>query len=326
MLLASNYPQKKVLYICLILLALLAGLRGNTIGFDTHIYNNMYLWIKEGVNYPIEPGWYYLNKFVGLLGGEFNFFLWVVSFLTLFTLGIALIRCSPNPVFSLFLYYSIYAYLNSFNGMRQFLAISLVIAGYTYLPNLKKFLICVFIATSFHFSAIFSLGALFYKLLVMKQGLVIVSVLISFLLGLVLNNELFSLLTGPYAQYLNSDFGYRENLASAIVLVIFMDLLFCWCFFTSNEIYKQSIWTKLFFFAIILINVTLRLELGARIILYFTLVQILYFPYYFNCNIVKNKLLLKSVIVVYVAIVFMKILILGNQGEYSVYPYKFFFE
>lgn len=326
LLLASKYPQKKVFYISLFLLSLLAGLRGNVIGFDTHIYNDIFSWIKEGTNYPIEPSWYYLNKYVGLLGGGFNFFLWVVSFLTLFILGIALVRCSPSPIFSLFLYYSLYAYLNSFNGMRQFLAISLVIAGYTYLPNLKKFLMCVLVAASFHFSAIFSLFALFYRFLVMKCGIVIIILLISFLLGLVLNDELFSLLTGPYAQYLDSDFGYRENLISAVILVIFMDLLFCWCFFTSTGAFKQSIWTKIFFFAIVLINATLQLKLGARVILYFTLVQILYFPNYLNCNIVKNKLLLKSIVIVYVAIVFMKILILGNLGEYSVYPYKFFFE
>ena len=210
--------------------------------------------------------------------------------------------------------------------MRQFLAISFVIVGYTYLPNIKKFIICILVATSFHFSAIFSLGALFYKILVMKRSLVIVSLLVSFLLGLVLNDDLFALLAGPYAQYLESDFGYRENLTSAVVLVIFMDILFCWCFFTSTDNFKQSIWTKIFFFAIILINITLQLQLGARVILYFTLVQVLYFPNYFNHNIVKNKLMLKSIIIAYVAIVFMKILILGNLGEYSVYPYKFFFE
>lgn len=326
LLLASKYYQKRILFICLFALTLLAGLRGNTIGFDTHIYNNIFLWIEEGANYPIEPGWYYLNKLVGLLGGNFNFFLWVVSFLTLFPLGVAFVRCSPNPLFSLFLYYSLYAYLNSYNGMRQFLAISFVIVGYTYLPNIKKFIICILVATSFHFSAIFSLGALFYKILVMKRSLVIVSLLVSFLLGLVLNDDLFALLAGPYAQYLESDFGYRENLTSAVVLVIFMDILFCWCFFTSTDNFKQSIWTKIFFFAIILINITLQLQLGARVILYFTLVQVLYFPNYFNHNIVKNKLMLKSIIIAYVAIVFMKILILGNLGEYSVYPYKFFFE
>lgn len=326
LLLASKNCQKRMLFVSLLLLTLLAGLRSSDIGFDTHIYDNIFSWIEEGIHYPIEPGWYYLNKLVGLLGGNFNFFLWIVSFLTLFPLGIAFIRCSPNPMFSLFLYYSLYAYLNSYNGMRQFLAISFVIVGYTYLPHIKKFIIYILIATSFHFSAIVSLGALLYKKIVMKRSLVIISLLTSFLLGVVLNDDFFALLAGPYSQYLDSDFGYRDNLTSAVILVVFMDLLFCWCFFTSTESFKQSIWTKIFFFAIILINATLQLKLGARIILYFTLVQILYFPNYFNCNIVKNKFLLKNIIIIYVAIVFMKILLLGNLGEYSVYPYKFFFE
>lgn len=326
LLFASRYPQKKILFICLFLLTLLAGLRGNTIGFDTHIYNNIFIWIAEGVNYPIEPTWYYLNKLVGLVGGDFNLFLWIVSFLTLFFLGFAFIRCSPNPVFSLFLYYSLYAYLNSYNGMRQFLAISLVIVGYTYLPRVKIFILYVLLAMSFHASAIVSLGALLYKILVMKRSLVILGIMFSFLLGLVLNDNLFILLTGPYAQYLETGFSYRENLTTAVLLVIFMNVLFCWCFFTSTKVFKQSIWTKIFFLAIVLINVTMQLQLGARVILYFTLIQILYFPNYFNNNIVKNKSLLKGLIIIYVAIIFMKILILGNQNDYSVYPYKFFFE
>lgn len=43
---------------------------------------------------------------------------------------------------------------------------------------------------------------------------------------------------------------------------------------------------------------------------------------YFRHNIVKNKRMVVLSILLYTSLVFMKILILGNQGEYSVYPYK----
>lgn len=64
------------------------------------------------------------------------------------------------------------------------------------------------------------------------------------------------------------------------------------------------------------------LELGPRIILCFTLCQIIFYPMFFRYNIVKNKKIVILSILLYTSLIFMKILILGNQGDYSVYPYK----
>lgn len=325
-LLSTKKTKKYTFFGSIFFLTVLAGLRKDNIGYDTHVYKDIFLWIKDGIDYPIEPGWYVLNKLVILCGGGFNLLLWITSLLTLFPIGFAIIRSSPNPQLSLFFYYALYAYLNSFNGMRQFIAISFVLFAYSCLPSIKRFVLFILFAVSFHISAVFAFLVLLYKVFEMKNTVVALGLIFSFFCGLILNNNIIELFAGPYAQYLDSDFGYRENLLSTIILLIVMNILFCWCFYTSKKEFKQTIWTKIFFIAIILLNVTMQLQLGTRIVLYFTLIQIVYFPNYYKNTIVKNKFIIQTLITMYVTLVFFKILILGNLDEYSVYPYMFFFE
>ena len=43
---------------------MIAGLRSEEIGVDTHTYKNIFGWISDGIIYPIEPAWYLLNRLI----------------------------------------------------------------------------------------------------------------------------------------------------------------------------------------------------------------------------------------------------------------------
>ena len=314
--------NKYIYWGTILLLSLIAGLRSETIGVDTHAYKDIFIWISNEVLYPIEPAWYFLNKLIAWVGGIFNFLLWITSLLTLIPIGVVSLRCSSNPQMSLFFYYGLYAYINSFNGMRQFVAISFVLLAYSYITQKKNFFLYLLIAFIFHYSAIFSFIAILVDKVSLTKRRVIGGIFSSFFVGMFFNDSMFLVLAGPYAGYLESSEGYRDNFLLAAIMAILMSCLYMCTFFTLRREYKQNLWTKMFFVGIIILNITMRLELGARIILYFTLCQIIFYPMYFRHNIVKNKRMVVLSILLYTSLVFMKILILGNQGEYSVYPYK----
>lgn len=303
-------------------LVMIAGLRSEEIGVDTHTYKNIFGWISDGIIYPIEPAWYLLNRLIAWGEGSFNLLLWITSLLTLIPIGVVSLRCSSTPQMSLFFYYGLYAYINSFNGMRQFVAISFVLLAYSYITQKKKFWGYLIVASTFHYSAIFSFTAVLVDKISLTKQRIISGIIFSLFIGVFLNNSIFLVIVGPYAGYLESSEGYRDNFLLAVMMAILMSCLYMCVFFTLRREYKQNLWTKMFFVGIIILNITMRLELGARIILYFTLCQIIFYPMYFRYNIVKNKKIVILSILLYTSLIFMKILILGNQGDYSVYPYK----
>lgn len=269
-------------------LVMIAGLRSEEIGVDTHTYKNIFGWISDGIIYPIEPAWYLLNRLIAW-GGSFNLLLLITSLLTLIPIGVVSLRCSSTPQMSLFFYYGLYAYINSFNGMRQFVAISFVLLAYSYITQKKKFWGYLIVASMFHYSAIFSFTAVLVDKISLTKQRIISGIIFSLFIGVFLNNSIFLVIVGPYAGYLESSEGYRDNFLLAAIMAILMNCLYMCVFFTLRREYKQNLWTKMFFVGIIILNITMRLELGARIILYFTLCQIIFYPMFFRYNIVKNK-------------------------------------
>lgn len=304
------------------MLALIAGLRSEEIGIDTHSYKNIFEWISDGVMYPIEPGWYLLNKIILWLGGSYNFLLLVASFLTLIPIGVVGLRSSTNPQMSLFFYYGLYAYLNSFNLTRQLVAVSFALLAYSYVREKKKFWLYIIVASLFHYSAIFSLIVIFVDKISITKQWIIIGITSSFFIGIILNDSLFYLLVGPYAGYLESSVGYRDNFSLAAFMAFLMSSLYVCLYFTLKNECKQNLWTKMFFIGVLILNLSMQLELGTRIILYFTLCQIIFYPMYFCCNYYKNKRVVVFSIILYTLLIFLKILILGNQNDYSIYPYK----
>ena len=148
----ARREHRLLLWTVVVGMSLLAGLRDLSIGVDTRPYHEAFTIAQDGRMPPMEPGWGLLNIAVARLGGNFNLLLWIVSITTLGLVTRVATKDSPNPRFSLFIYYSMYAYLNSFNGMRQFLAISIVLWGFHLLYRNKvwKFLITIGMAMTIH--------------------------------------------------------------------------------------------------------------------------------------------------------------------------------
>lgn len=297
-------------------LILMAGLRDYSIGTDTMSYKEIFDYLHQR-----EPLWTGMNIVVKVLGGNYTDMLIVSSVLTMVPLGIAMRRSSVNPQYSLFFYYGVFGYLNSYNGMRQFVAISFVMLAYTYYQKNKiKCILLILIASGFHASAVIAFAIFLLPLVKFTKKNVFLLLPLTFCLGFLFNDSLFNLLLGKYAGYLKSDdTGYRDNIFVAAVMALMMDMLFVWIYQMSKVNAKKYLWTKIFFIGILMVNLTFQLVLGARIILYFTMAQIFVFPYFLRFNKERAYGIPTLLIFLYCLVIFTKIL-LASQGD--LVPYK----
>lgn len=331
LLLFSSFKKNNnlLLWMNILILSIVAGLRDVTIGTDTRTYYDIYTSIATGNSSYIEIGWQIINRLSSYIGG-FNFMLWIVSLMTLAPIGIISQRYSPNPCLSLFIYYCIYAYLNSFNIMRQILATSLVFMAYMayYENKIKKTIIYIVVGMTMHLSAILGFAVFFMKYIKLTTFRVLLYSVISLMIGIIINDGFLSLFLGPYASYLtSSEHGYRDNVFTSFALAFIVSLIFFIIYATSRQEQKNSLWYKLYFTGLIMMNSTFQLVLGTRAIMFFTLLQFIVYPIYFRNNIIKNKMVVFWTVMLYITAIFLKILILGNDvgAEGSIIPYIPFF-
>ena len=312
---------------CILVLSAIAGLRGMNIGADTHSYYEYFEFMRKTRHGYMEPLWSWLNLLILNIGGNFNVLLFVVSLLTLGIVGYVLWKEIKNPQFGLFLYYALYAFCNSLNGMRQYLAISVVLLAYYFLKNRRNLLlfVCIILMGMWiHHSAL--LGFLVFPLIYFNfnRWLTVVALVGTFAVGATVFPQIdLSFLYGSYAGYAETGFWVRESPVQAMILALLMDIYMVCILFTSPKNVRENLYFKILLFGILIMNLTFRIEIMARIILYFTIVQIVLIPLYLTDIKAKplSKLIIEVLMLFYFSSIFFKILILGNSGVYSLYPY-----
>ena len=305
-----------------IILILLAGFRDVTMGVDTRSYKPAMEYVSMGISPYKEYGWNKLNWFIINHGKDFHMLTLLASILTIVPVALVFVRSSANPQFSLFVYYAMFAYLNSFNGMRQFIAISFILVAYMFFIEDKKIwtLIFIFLAYQFHHSAWYSVIVFALPYIKLNKDLYVYLLLIVTLaLGCVFNANIFKTLSFGYSSYVDSsNFGYRDSFLWGFILSLLMNGLFVYMYIKTEASRRNSLIFKIFFLSILINNTTFRLVLGARLILYFTIIQTLLFPRYFNYRYQYTR----WIILTYLTVLFLKILNSSGGFVGGVYPYK----
>ena len=316
---------RNIIWLNILLLSLVNGLRDVSIGVDTSNYYDIWNWISQGAGDYIEPGWYFLNRIIQSLGGGYNLLLWIAALITFFPIGWIGRRCVHNPSLVLLFYYLITFYLQSFNMMRQDLAISLVFLGYMNLfsGNKKRYFFWIALSCLFHYTAFVALFVLLLpKNLISSQMKVVTLLLSSFMGSFLLTPDFLSMLIGPYAVYLQDGQGIRDSVLTAYVLGALVNILYVIIYKTIKPGYRNTWFMKVYFAGIVVMNLTTQLELGTRIVLYFTILQVIVFPVYMQYNCFKNKSVAVVLALTYAIVLFFKYLI-GDPLQ--ICPYKFYF-
>ncbi len=308
-------------WVMMFLLTVLSGLRADSVGTDTEAYRAIFTYVASHgwSSYP-EPGWVALNKIVAWAGGDFGSLLWVIAAVTLIPVGIVISRESENKSFALFTYYSLFIFFSIWNTARQTMAMSFVLIGYLALSKGRpwRFVLWALFGALFHLSAVFSLLVLAIRKIRITWPRLVVAMPITFFMGLFMTSNLIAMVAGPYAFYLSGDAAKNESPAMMIALSLAYNALLLWVFYSSTPRLRESLWMKIFTLGVVLYNLMMNFELGTRMILYFTMAQIILFPYYIYNNTVKQKGLAILIICIYLSTMFY--LLIGTNSR-NIIPY-----
>ncbi|HTO38187.1 MAG TPA: EpsG family protein [Brumimicrobium sp.] len=297
------------------ILFILAGFRSISVGTDTEHYKQYFDIIESGYFLPVEVGWVYLNKLIIFLGGDFQSLLIVTSAITIFPIVYILRKYSYAPMFSLFLYYNLYIYFYSFNISRQTLAVTLVFVAIVFLLKNKSLLYLLFvgIATLFHTTALVALPLFFVNRIPDKTFIYVLGICLTALLGLLLPIQLAAYLSiFGYANYFeNYEFG---NVVGNALMLVLLNGFF---FFVLMNIKVKDINFKIYFVFILISNLLARVPFNGRIVMFFSIFLLLFFPYFIQNSKIKEKPLLYFIITLYALVMFFR-----SFGAGEILPYE----
>jgi hypothetical protein len=233
----DTWARFSLFFIAIILVALLAGIRDDTVGVDMKVYGMpIFTSALNSASFEqlqsrwstkwSEPGYLFFNYIVSRFGVAPVFF-FLLSFLQIAFVFVGLYHWRKKiPIWLAMFCFYCFSYNHTLNMMRQGLALSIVFYGTTFLFSNKyaRFYVCIFIAMLFHYSVVLAMGFhLFYvieihfksnKIRVAMVGIIIIifyfsldiltslSPILNLIMGLVSSLDI-----NYYAGYLDGEYG-----------------------------------------------------------------------------------------------------------------------
>lgn len=152
------------------LLVFISGFRvtNGKVGIDTANYEEIFKSVQSGelkvfslkniitLN-QVEPGYLLLNKIIGFFTNNAQFLFVTCSTITIVFILIAALQKKDNiSIPQILMIYCSSFFIQSFNLVRLYLAVSIIIYAYSYIEKRKifKYTTLVLLAASFHFTAL----------------------------------------------------------------------------------------------------------------------------------------------------------------------------
>ena len=338
----SNY-----IFFFFILLYIVSAFRGNTVGGDLVNYLRNFhelsftpfakIFKLYYSNYEI--GYTFLIKCLTLISSNERVYFLITPILSLFGIYYLIKNFSPIPIISVLVYIGLGFYTNSFNNVRQSIAIGIVCLSFPYLVNRRfsKFAICVLLASLFHTSAIFYMVIYpFTRINLTTKKFYLILILGSvffFLLGIKIFNYFRDYIFVAYSTS-NAHSLLESNRGYSLLGLYFCITLFV--FHVYRRLLKKSSNKRL----IILFNVFVvemlfatmsqafatQMATFTRMSIYFYVNIILIIPYYLRTIRYEQNRLICILICIIVLFLYMSIMVYAyvpaiNSNSQGVLPY-----
>ena len=346
--------RRKEYYLTLVffLLVLVSAFRGLDVGADTVNYCKLYQNIARAPfaklsDMGVEVGFSIFCKLLSLISTDPRFFLIASSLLINYLVALFIYRTSNDVVMSTFLYMSMYVYLATFNAIREYMAIAIVLMAYVSLKRQKivRALIITLIAASFHYVALFFLPLIFISkfknnkktIALVTMVLIVLSTLAETLVNFIINN------VPKYRYYLYYDY-FTEGKGLDINIIIyfaqFVALIFVFYNLSKLKSKPQKLLSANFehsdaavlsdlWLLNIIIMVSLALSIMGisirlvhRVNYLFFFFMIIYIPKMLTFFKNKNKPLMQFLCIICLCIYY--VLMMSHNNHYVV-PYSFVF-
>lgn len=340
----TNFSKKIYLFLNILPISLIVGLRSEYNGRDTHMYTIIFKTIRDtdwnnlDVIPRIETFYLILNKLVSEFTRDTTHFFLVVSILTFTGISYYIYKNSNKVYLSLYLCICCLYIFEPMCTVRQMLANSLILFSYRYLLlyKYKTFIFTVIIASLFHSSALFMLCLLFFRLKNKDLKTLFIKIAFVFIFWAILIQIFMPLLKliEAYAYYLQTDMIDTNNIRLGFVRDSIFSLIPL-CMLTygiKNKVYNEieernayQLIVALFFFFLINLSTYLVSSIIMRLGIYFEFFIILAIPLSLKIFSAKVQTYLEIIIFLLFGIYFY--LYLGMQYSSDlIQPYKMFIE
>lgn len=146
------------------------AIRQDSVGVDTEAYRKMYDYLGKDLFsskiFTYEFLYCLVNVLSNIFFNNFNMCMLIVGLITFTNIFISVNKLSKHPSTSIAIFIGLGMYAQSFNAVRQYVALSFIMVGLIFLLNKNSnllFILFVLIATLFHKSAFISAGFLVLK-------------------------------------------------------------------------------------------------------------------------------------------------------------------
>ena len=277
----------------------------------------------------IEQGFVLLVKFCSYISQEPFFTFGVIAFIIVYLIFKACLDTSDNYLLSVILFFVTGVYFDSFNGLRQYIAVAIFLLSLKYIisKDLKKYVLLIFLGFIFHRSIIFVAPIYLLQYLKIDFKKAVSTIAICVISGTALYNIfLLALKYTPYSYFANSvEIEKAVASQSSILLFSIMTLVGYW-FYSKRKPVDGN--TQFLFNCHVVMNIvailTAFIPLMARFVYYGMAIDLLYIPCMLNL-IPKKKarqLITYGIVFVYAAI---NIYGMIYNGWYTCIPYNFYF-
>ena len=324
--------SKKTVWLMVILVSLIAGLRAISVGIDTKTYDTIFKYAANGnvkSIYGVETSFIYIC--MGLLNvwNSSHFLLFVFA---LVSHGLILFRIWKDREYisfawSVFAYYILF-FAFSLNGLRQFVAVAFVFYATGFLKDGKyiKYIIMVLAACLFHTSAIVGLGYLLFEIIFTKyfnsNRKMIAFLLVSAagVFGLYIVSDLIN----AYSNYFNRQAASTGLMMIVKVILLMMAIVLIKPGTDTSERYFCSSHRWFYFVGLLFNSLSYVFMYAGRIGLYYYIFESIYVGYLLKA---RSKTIWGVFLKLgYVLLLFYTFAITVTSGAQGEIPYRFFWQ
>lgn len=314
------------------IILLLLGLRHQSMGIDLG-YDNTTGYLAQfsriaqysfhelfsGLNFlHYEPGYILLNKIIGLIRLDNQFFLFSIALLSLIPISITINKNSKNPLISWIVYLGIPPFLMLFSGLRQALAIGICFFSLDLIKRKKPFhfFLLILLAALFHRTALVFLVAYPIYNMRMTRNKRIFS-LIALGMVFIFREQIFMIVN----TLLNLSLIIDNNNAWLLLFVLIAIYIYCTVF--PNKDKELNGYLNILYLACLTQSFGGVNMIVSRIGYYFMVILVLLIPKALS-NISHKNTQLITKFIVYVCFIAFGIYSIYTTSWAQAFPYRFF--
>ena len=217
--------SKKIVWLIVLALSLIAGLRALSVGIDSKNYYRWFELIASGNHnqvFGLEVSFVYMCNILLSLWNNTNFMFFLFALLSHGLIIFSLWKNREHISFrwGVFSYYIMF-FAMSLNGMRQFVAVAIVIYATNFLKDGKyiRFALMILAATLFHLSAMVGILCILYEIPFLKNYTRKRKIILITMCGIIGSLALFII-----GYLLNNYGGYFDRQATSVGIMMLVKI------------------------------------------------------------------------------------------------------